>query len=109
MEGISIVSTELLSNLISKIEMLGSQVQELSAGVKQTKLEPYMTVQDLMDYTHFSRDWVTDHKHEIGCRNVCGKLMFKRKDVDSFMDKTYYKVGNEIEEDRAYTRRAKRK
>lgn len=90
MEGVSIVSTEILSSLISKIDMMGAQVEQITEELKQTK-KPYLTAQEVMDITGFSRDWVTDHKHDIGCSTKGGKLIFKRKDLEAFIEEDYYK------------------
>jgi hypothetical protein len=90
MEGVSIVSTEILTSLISKIDMMGAHIEQVTEELKQTK-KPYLTAQEVMEITGFSRDWITDHKHDIGCSTKGGKLIFKRKDLDAFIEEDYYK------------------
>jgi len=91
MDAVSIVNSELLNNLISKIDIMGAHVEQITEELKQTK-KPYLTAQEVMEITGFSRDWVTDHKHDIGCSTKGGKLIFKRKDLEAFIDEDYYKA-----------------
>lgn len=91
MNGVAIVDNELLTNLIAKIENVEKLFKEVSQELKDAK-KPYMTAQEVMDFTGFSRDWITDHKHDIGCSVRSGQLKFRRKDVEEFMEEGYHKV-----------------
>jgi len=88
--GVSIIETEAVLLLISKIEKLSDRVEGMADELKQSK-RPYLTAQEVMDITGFSRDWITDHKFDIGCSTKGGKLIFKRKDLDAFIEEDYYK------------------
>lgn len=91
MNGVAIVDNEVFQSLIAKIENVEKRFNEVSEELKNSK-KPYMTAQEVMDYTGFSRDWITDHKHDIGCSTRGGQLKFKRKDVEDFMEEGYFKA-----------------
>lgn len=91
MEGVSIVETKVLEELISKIELLQKTVLLAMEELKQSK-KPYLTTQELMEITSFGKTWVSDNKHLIGFSTVGGSLRFKRKDVEDFMDSHYFKT-----------------
>ena len=90
MEGVSIIETAALQQLMESIEDLKHTVMSTIAELKQTK-SPYMTAQELMEFTKFKKDWVNDNKQLIGYRMVSGQLRFKRSDVIEFMEQNYFK------------------
>ncbi|MBB2148837.1 helix-turn-helix domain-containing protein [Pedobacter gandavensis] len=91
MKGVSIVETELLESLIWTIGDLKNTVQNTVAELKQLK-EPYLTTQEVMAITKFGEKWVQDNKDKIGFTLKGGKLIFKRKDVEAFMDEDYFQA-----------------
>lgn len=91
MEGVSIVPTETLQALIGSVERLELTVMSTIAELKEAK-KLYLTAQDLMEITGFSKTWVNDNKQLVGFSMVGGCLRFKRADVLDFMDKNYCKA-----------------
>lgn len=91
MTGLTVVETETLQALISSVEELKLTVMSTIAELKSVK-EPYMTAQELMEFTKFKKDWVNDNKHLIGFRMVSGQLRFRRSDVIDFMERNNHKA-----------------
>lgn len=75
----------LLHQLITKIEKVTKVVETLQVELQQ-KTKPYMTLQEVIDFTGYGKTWVADHKRELGGRKVGGGLRFKRDTVIEFMD-----------------------
>ena len=75
----------LLHQLINKIEKVTKVVVELQAEL-QTKTKPYMSFEEVMDFTGYGSTWVKKNKIELGGRKVGGGLRFKRETVIEFMD-----------------------
>lgn len=90
MEGLTIIETKVLQQYIKSLEDLKLTVMSTIAELKETK-SPYMTAQELMDFTKFKKDWVNDNKQLIGYRMVSGQLRFRRSDVIDFMEQNYFK------------------
>jgi hypothetical protein len=93
MEGISLVETKTLEALIFSVEDMKMTVVSTLEELKQAK-KPYMTAQEVMEITGFSKTWVNDNKQDIGFSTVGGCLRFKRKDVEEFMSQNYFKTQN---------------
>lgn len=91
--GVTLIETEVLQALIGSVEELKMTVMETISELKDTK-SPYMTAQELMEFTKFKKDWVNDNKQLIGYRLVSGQLRFKRSDVIDFMEQNYFKTKN---------------
>lgn len=90
MTGVSLVETQTLNLLIEKVENLQEFVTNISAELKDAK-KPYLSVQEVMELTGFSIDWVNDHKQDIGYSNIGRTIRFKRKDVEAYMEQNYFK------------------
>ena len=91
MEGVSIIETAVLQEVINKINSLENYISKAVDELEQTK-KPYLTVKELMSWTGWTRDWITDNKQNIGYSKIAGLLMFKRKDVEEFIQQGYHKV-----------------
>jgi len=90
MEGVTIVETKVLQELIFKLETLSGRVEAMYQELDGTR-KPYLTLREASAFIGFSMAWVNDHKFDIGCSTVGGQVRFKRKDIDWFMQQEYYK------------------
>jgi hypothetical protein len=90
MEGVSIVSTTLLESMLSKIDDLHAQVSQMNAE-RKAQSAPYLTTAQVCKYINKSRNWVMTHKHHLGCSKRAGTLLFKRADIDEFINSDYFK------------------
>jgi hypothetical protein len=91
MQGVSIIETETLLNLINKVEKLEQTVVGTLASLADSK-KPYLTAHEVMDLTGFGKTWLNDNKQDIGYSMVGGCLRFKRKDLESYMESNYFKT-----------------
>ncbi len=91
MENISIVETKVLEELIFEVRSLRELVIKTIDELGDVK-KPYLTVQDVMNLTGFSIDWVNHHKQDIGYSNIGRTIRFKRKDVEAYMEANYFKA-----------------
>jgi hypothetical protein len=91
MEGVSIVSTELLQTLISKIEDLHSKVSEMDKQDKELSAA-YLATSQTCKYMNMSRSWVVRTKQHLGCSKKSGTLLFKRASIDEFINSDYFKI-----------------
>lgn len=91
MEGVSIVPTETLTELMNTINTVGRKVEEISTELKSLK-EPYMTTTEVSLLTKFGEKWVQDNKEKLGFKSIGGNLRFRRKDVVAFMEQDFYKA-----------------
>lgn len=90
MEGVSIVPTELLNKLFNKLEDIHQRVTQIDQERKEASAT-YLTTAQLMKYMNKSRNWIMTHKHQLGCSKSAGTLLFKRADVDAFIESDYFK------------------
>lgn len=91
MQGVSIVETATLQALIFKVENLEGMVRSTLAELKEAK-KPYMTSQELMELTGFTKTWVNDNKAKIGYSTIGTHLRFKRADVEAYIEQNYFKL-----------------
>ena len=90
MDGVSIVPTELLNKLINKLEDIHQRVTQIDQERKEAPAT-YLTTAQLMKYMNKSRNWIMTHKEDLGCSKSAGTLLFKRADVDAFINSDYFK------------------
>ena len=91
MDPVTFVDAVTLQNLISKIDLLSRQVNQIAKELKAAK-KPYLTSAELMELTGFKKDWINDNKQDIGYSMVGGRLRFKREDVEEYMHRNYFKA-----------------
>jgi hypothetical protein len=65
MNGLTIVETPTLLELIQKIVQLSERVEAMHLDLKDTK-KPYLSAQEVMEITGFGRSWLNDNKQDIG-------------------------------------------
>jgi len=91
MKGVTIVETETLEKLISKIDTLQDLVLSSLTELTEAK-KPYLSSEEVMQLLGRSKSWLNDNKHLIGFSKATGALLFKRKDVEAFVDSEYLKA-----------------
>lgn len=89
MEGVSIVPTGLLESLISKVENLHEMVRKMDQERKEGTAT-YLTTTQTCKYLNKSRTWVMANKHNPGCSKRAGTLLFKRTDIDEYINSDYF-------------------
>lgn len=91
MEGVSIVETAVLKQLIDKIENLEHMVSSALNQLKDFQ-KPYLSAEDVREMTGFSKNWIQLNKNKIGFSKPGKELIFKRKDVEEFLEQNYFKL-----------------
>jgi len=89
--GLVLVDKSVIIELIDQVKGLRDTVVSTAAELKDSK-KPYLTAQELMEFTGFGKTWVNDNKQDIGFSIIGGCLRFKRKDVEDFMNSNYFKA-----------------
>lgn len=77
--------------LIDKIDGLKDTVLKVVAELKEAQ-KPYLSTPEVCELLNVSENWVLLHKDELGSSKKTGKLLFKRKDVEDFIDDGYFKI-----------------
>jgi len=93
MEGVSIVDTAALTALINKVENLEHMVSTTLSQLKEST-KPYLSTAEVMLLTGFGKNWVLLNKEKIGFSKLGKDLIFKRKDVDQYIEQNYFKLHN---------------
>jgi excisionase family DNA binding protein len=90
MEGVTLIETAALQDLIGSIERMELIVTSTVAELKKSK-NPYLTTADVTELTGFGPKWVQDNKAAIGFSMIGNHCRFKRSDVEEFMEQNYFK------------------
>lgn len=90
MEGVTLIESSTINALIKKIEMLSLEVRGISEELRQTK-KPYLNSNEVMELLNRSHNWLNENKNRIGFSKSTGSLLFKRKDVEEFINEDYFK------------------
>ncbi|RQO66806.1 hypothetical protein DBR40_21895 [Pedobacter sp. KBW01] len=90
MQGVSIVETATLQALIFKVENLQETVMQTLADINEAK-KPYLTLKEAGVLLNKSEKWMHTNKHEIGCSKTGGDWTFKRKDIEAYINQSYFK------------------
>jgi excisionase family DNA binding protein len=91
MQGVTLVESQVLENLIGEVQGLRSVVLSTLKELSETK-KPYLTVSEAMELTGFGKTWLMANKQDIGFSSVGGCIRFKRKDVEAYMEANYFKT-----------------
>lgn len=90
MEGVTIIETARLEQMERNVETLVEFVNKAVTDL-QNASKPYMTEQEVIEFTGMSRTTVYRHRDEIGFSRPAGTNRFKRTDVINFMNQSYHK------------------
>jgi hypothetical protein len=90
MEAVTILPTEQYNALVSKIDTLHGVVLTMGDQLLNATSK-WMTTKQVCEHLSKSENWVLLHKHELGCSKRAGTLLFKRADVDAFIESDYFK------------------
>lgn len=90
MEAVTIIETARLVQMEQNVEKL---VEFINKAVKdlQSANKPYMTEQEVMEFTGMSRTTIYRNRDQIGFSRPAGTNRFKRSDVVNFMNQSYHK------------------
>lgn len=102
MNGVTIIETEAFDRMINRLEILADLVNKLTAQ----NIKPYLSTKEVCEMINKSENWVLLNKDKLGFHKETGALLFKRKDIDAWIDKGYVKpLGMDVR----FKRPAKRK
>jgi hypothetical protein len=87
MEGVSIVQTGEIEKLTDQLSTMHSTI----TGLLTRFMKPYLSTKDVCDMINKSENWVLLHKEELGYCKKSGALLFKRKDIEDWIDEGYVK------------------
>jgi hypothetical protein len=88
--NVAVVDNKILEDLIWKIERLSTRVEQMHKEMHDVSIK-YMTTAQVCEYIKKSENWVFLHKHDLGCSKRAGGLLFKRADVDAYIDSDYFR------------------
>jgi hypothetical protein len=91
MTGVTIIETEKFNALIHKIESIHHDQQSIIAELSDAR-KPYLTSEEVMELLNRGKTWLNDNKHLIGFSKATGTLLFKRKDLETFINSDYFKA-----------------
>jgi len=86
MEGVTIIETKVLQDLISNIQSLQQTVKEELTR----NSDPYLTTKDVCRLLKKSENWVLLHKDDLGSSKRTGTLLFKRSAIDAYIEQDYF-------------------
>jgi hypothetical protein len=90
MEGVSIVPTNVLQDLITEVKETRAYITKIKEELEIASSK-YMTTAQVCKYINKSENWVLLHKHDLGSSKRSGTLLFKRADIDEFINSDYFK------------------
>lgn len=85
MQGVTLVDTAVLQNLIDKV----GEMQEL---VMNQKPDRYVSSKEAAVIMGFSEVWVCKNKALIGFSTIGTAIRFKLSDIEKFMADNYFKI-----------------
>jgi hypothetical protein len=91
MNGLSVIETPAMLELIEKVVKLSDRVEAIHKELTDAK-KPYLTAQEVMELAGFGKTWLNDNKQDIGYSIIGGQLRFKRKDFEAYMETAYFKT-----------------
>jgi len=91
MKGVTIIETEAFEKFMALIDQMRADQQAMIAELND-KRKPYLTSSEVMKLLSRSKNWLNDNKEKIGFSKATGTLLFKRKDVEEFIDSDYFKI-----------------
>lgn len=90
MNGLTIIETEQFEQIKKDLSDLKELFSQAIAEIKDAK-SPYMTEQQVMEFTGMSRTTIYRNRDQIGFSRPAGTNRFKRSDVVNFMNQYYHK------------------
>lgn len=90
MNGLTIIETAQFEQIKKDISDLKELFSQAISDLKDAK-SPYMTEQEVMEFTGMSRTTIYRNRDQIGFSRPAGTNRFKRSDVVNFMNQSYHK------------------
>jgi len=69
-------------------------IKEKVVNAVENANKPYLTTKEVMAMLGKSENWVLQHKDALGHSKSSGTLLFKRKDIDAYIESGYFKKGS---------------
>lgn len=91
MNGVTIIETETLNELFTRLTNLEKTVTETISELKEAK-KPYLNSEEVMELVGMGKSWLNENKAKIGYSTLGSHLRFKRKDVEEFIEANYFKI-----------------
>jgi len=89
--GVSVVPTHEYKAHLNEVKDLRVEVRK-ALELLTASQSKYMTTSEVMEYLKKSENWVLLNKHKLGCSKSAGTLLFKRTDIDEFINQDYFKT-----------------
>jgi tRNA nucleotidyltransferase (CCA-adding enzyme) len=90
MEDVTIVSTKQMQALMYKLESISERIEQMEKD-RENSTSVWMTTKQVCIYINKQRTWVMAHKSDLGSSKRAGTLLFKRADIDAFINSDYFK------------------
>ena len=85
---------EVITMESSAYQRLIDSIEDLRVTVKnqlENANKTYLTTREVMAMLGKSENWVLLHKDALGHSKSSGTLLFKRKDIDAYIESGYFK------------------
>lgn len=89
--GMTLIDTQVLEKLINKLDSLEQAVTTTIKDLKSTTT-PYLSTKQVCEMLNVSENWVLLHKDDLGSSKRTGKLTFKRKAIEEFIEEDYFRI-----------------
>lgn len=90
MGPVTIIETALLDKIFASVTSLDSKVTALYSELKESKKQ-FLSVAEACEYLGKASTWVYQHKADIGFSKIGNDILFKRTDLDDYIERSYYK------------------
>lgn len=90
MGPVTIIETELLDKIFASVSKLESRVTEMYSELKESKKQ-FLSVSEACEYLGKASTWVYQNKANIGFSKIGNDILFKRSDLDDYIERSYYK------------------
>lgn len=90
MGPVTIIETEKLEQIFASVNQLQSTITEMYSELKESK-KPFFSVAEACEYLGKASTWVYQNKANIGFSKLGNDILFKRSDLDDYIERSYYK------------------
>jgi len=81
---VELITKEDIAEILSFMKMQAATIAEQHKELLKLKDNRLMSVDEVVEYTGFSRTWVLEKKEEIGYAATGKDLRFYKEDIDAF-------------------------
>jgi hypothetical protein len=91
MEGLTLVETKAQESVLGSIANLKETITKYITESERAK-KPYLNIKEAIELTGLSKSTLHKYKMVIGYSRPGGVITFKRRDVEEFMEESYFKA-----------------